>query len=118
MKPQAKYISLLERELEYLRELLGQARKDLEFYRAKVERLELALMKDKAFAFDLSPEKVSGITETKFEKAPHRLPFSEVKRQWNQLTAQQQEKAIADGWDLESPPEVKKEEVDEGKQHV
>ena len=43
MKAAQKYLALLERDCEFLALKLVEARKDIEFYRAKVERLELAI---------------------------------------------------------------------------
>lgn len=115
MKAQAKYLQLLERELEYLRDLLGQARKDVEFYRGKVERLELSLREAgvPVAAPDLPAGKSLAQTVAELKKLPSgRVPFSELKRRWSAMSEKEQEKALQDGWNLDQ--EVK-EESNEGK---
>jgi hypothetical protein len=85
MKPLAKYVKLLERDVEDMREQLAQARADTEFYRGKVERLELIIVPGK------SPSRTSAIsvfatistwTRTPSERSrlpPHRpLPSSRL----------------------------------------
>lgn len=115
MKAQGKYVQLLETELESYKNLLGQARKDVEFYRAKVERLELSLREAgvavaaPAAALEQRPEEVVST----LKKLPSgRLPFNEIKRRWQAMSEADQEKALKDGWNLDA--ELAKEASDAG----
>lgn len=117
MKAQGKYVQLLERELEYLRVLLGQARSDVEFYRGKVERLELSLREaGVAVAAPLElverPERPEDQV-SKLKKLPSgRLPFNEIKRRWQAMSEKEQEEALKNGWNLDA--ELAKEGTNEG----
>lgn len=119
MKSQAKYVALLERELEYVRGLLEHARKDVEFYRGKVERLELSLMSNAGAAAQVDyvartetqqKDPVAKLREVK-QMPSGRLPFHEIKRRWNAMSAEEQQKAIDEGWELDGKP---KEETNAG----
>jgi hypothetical protein len=106
VKPLAKYVQLLEKELEFLRVQFIQSRLDVEFYRGKCERLELAVMSvtvapAAAEYVARSEQQKPGIREVKLRSAPTRLPFSDLKHKWNAMTAEQQEKAIQEGWTVE-----------------
>ena len=46
--------------------------------------------------------------------APH-VPFSELKRRWNQLSEAEQEKAMAEGWQVDLEKANKEEEANAGK---
>ena len=109
MKAAAKYIQLLERDCEFLALKLVEARKDIEFYRAKVERLELALAQTGLTPAHIAMQPTAAVRDKKPMQlgAPH-VPFSELKRRWNQLSEAEQEKAMAEGWQVDL--ETKKEE--------
>lgn len=96
-----------------MRAQLGLARKDLEFYRAKVERLELSLREAGVpVAAPELPRKSLADTVSELKKMPSgRLPFSEIKRRWMNMSEADQQKAIDDGmWN----PEEQKEENNAG----
>lgn len=115
MKAQGKYVQLLENELEAYKTLLGQARKDIEFYRGKVERLELSLREAGVpVAAPELPRKSLADTVSQLKKLPSgKLPFSEIKRRWNMMSQEEQEKAVDEGnWDIDA--ELKKEETNAG----
>jgi hypothetical protein len=109
VKAAAKYIQLLERDCEFLALKLVEARKDIEFYRAKVERLELALAQTGLTPAHIAMQPTAAVRDKKPMQlgAPH-VPFSELKRRWNQLSEAEQEKAMAEGWQVDL--ETKKEE--------
>ncbi|HEX8800421.1 MAG TPA: hypothetical protein VF772_17515 [Terriglobales bacterium] len=117
MKSQAKYVQLLERELEAFKSLLGQARKDIEFYRAKVERLELSL-REAGMIVAAPPTEAKSLADTvsELKRLPSgKMPFQELKRRWQNLTEAEQQKALVDGWNLDAPPtEEKKEDANAG----
>lgn len=117
MKAQGKYIQLLEGELESYKALLGQARKDIEYYRAKVERLELSLRDAGVVTAApplLSTERPENVV-SKLERLPSgKMPFSEIKRRWNAMSDAEQQKAIVDGWDLDAQIQKEKEEANAG----
>ena len=113
MKAAGKYVQQLETDVKFLRELLAQAHKDVEFYRGKVERLELAIMSNAAapaqidYAHRTETRTANSVEQMRQQSAP-RLPFSEIKRRCNQLSAEDQEKAMADGWNLDEQKEATK----------
>lgn len=100
-----KYIVQLEQDLKLERERLKQARADLELYRGKCERLELAIMNQATapaaveFVRRSEPKKPSP-NQIKLEGALRPM-FSDLKKKWNAMTAEQQEKAVAEGWNVE-----------------
>lgn len=103
----AKYVRLLEDDLKRERELSLQLRADVEFYRGKCERLELALFNQqpagKEYVQRTEPAKPS-IRNVRLETAL-RPVFSDLKRKWNALSAEEQDKAIADGWNVQQETE-------------
>jgi hypothetical protein len=109
VKAATKYVQLLERDCEFLALKLVEARKDIEFYRAKVERLELALAQTGLTPAHIAMQPTAAVRDKKPMQlgAPH-VPFSELKRRWNQLSEAEQEKAMAEGWQVDL--ETKKEE--------
>lgn len=103
MKAQGKYVQLLEHILKLLEEQVAEARKDVEFYRGKVERLELSLMSGAPMGTAAQVDYLQRTDQPKIPASIHpltpppRMPFAEVKRKWNALTAEEQEKAVAEG---------------------
>ena len=117
MKAAAKYIQLLERDCEFLALKLVEARKDIEFYRAKVERLELAIAQPGVTPAHIAMQPAAPVRENKKPMqlgTPH-VPFSELKRRWNQLSEAEQEKAMAEGWQVDLEKANKEEEANAGK---
>ena len=117
MKAAAKYIQLLERDCEFLALKLVEARKDIEFYRAKVERLELAIAQAGLTPAQIHPAPANPPMRDKKPVqlgTPH-VPFSELKRRWNQLSEAEQEKAMAEGWQVDLEKANKEEEANAGK---
>ena len=117
MKAAQKYLALLERDCEFLALKLVEARKDIEFYRAKVERLELAIAQAGLTPAQIHP---APATPPRRDKTPVQLgaphvPFSELKRRWNQLSEAEQEKAMAEGWQVDLEKANKEEEANAGK---
>jgi hypothetical protein len=119
MKAAGKYVQLLEKELEFMRQQLSLARKDIELYRGKCERLELSIMGQplvmqefvaRTDAQTKAPIKDVKINQERFQTPP-RIPFSDLKRRWNAMTQEEQDKAIEDGWEVEAKP---KEEANAG----
>ena len=101
MKSQTKYVQLLEQDLEFMRAQLAAERKDIEFYRGKVERLELSIMSNAAIGAQLdyaasTRDDVSRapVTPPKWEQAARHVPFSEIRRRWNAMSQEEQEKAV------------------------
>ena len=116
MKPQSmqsRYIGTLEAELIFAHRQLEQAREDIEFYRGKVERLELAIMSNPPAQQEYVQTQVVQHPDIKDVKASPlvspRIPFSDLKRKWSAMSAEEQEKAMQQGWELEKP---KEEEAD------
>lgn len=70
---------------------LAQTRKDLEHYRGKCERLELALLRKNDVV--LPQTETRSITETKIEK-PKRKTWKEVGSEWLKLKPEEQDKMI------------------------
>jgi hypothetical protein len=117
MKAAQKYLALLERDCEFLALKLVEARKDIEFYRAKVERLELAIAQAGLTPAQIYPAPANPPMRDKKPVqlgAPH-VPFSELKRRWNQLSEAEQEKAMAEGWQVDLEKANKEEEANAGK---
>jgi hypothetical protein len=83
-----------------------ELRRDLEFYRGKCERLELAMasqgnaaQQHYATRTDLPPARAATLERTQL---PTRKSFAELKREWNALTEAQQEEIEKSGkWDTE-----------------
>lgn len=105
--------NLALRYIDTLEKMLQLERERVEFYRGKCERLELAIMSQANSAAQQSyaaRTDAPPITETKVEM-PRHVPFNELKRRWNTLSLEEQEKAIAEGnWNADQP----KEEIHEG----
>jgi len=117
MKAAQKYLALLERDCEFLALKLVEARKDIEFYRAKVERLELAIAQAGLTPAQIHPAPANPPMRDKKPVqlgTPH-VPFSELKRRWNQLSEAEQEKAMAEGWQVDLEKANKEEEANAGK---
>lgn len=117
MKALSKYVQLLERELEIKRKQIDEARKDLEYYRGKCERLELAVMSyapAPAAAEYVARSDKPAVKDVKVHPpVPPRIPFGDLKRKWAALSAEEQDKALKDGWDVEKE-EAAKEEANAG----
>lgn len=103
MKAFSKYVQLLEKQLALAEKQLSAARQDVEFYRGKCERLELAIMSNPPAqqAFAARQEKPA-IDKVRVPQPPPRIPFSDLKTRWNSLSQDEQEKALKDGWDIET----------------
>ena len=117
MKAAQKYLALLERDCEFLALKLVEARKDIEFYRAKIERLELAIAQAGLTPAQIHPAPANPPMRDKKPVqlgTPH-VPFSELKRRWNQLSEAEQEKAMAEGWQVDLEKANKEEEANAGK---
>lgn len=100
-------ISTLQNDVEFLRGIIKEQRYDIEFYRGKVERLELAIMSNPpAQETYVQTEIVQkpAITEVK-PQVPPRIPFMDLKRKWMAMSAEEQEKAIEAGWEVDKPKE-------------
>jgi hypothetical protein len=98
----AKYIRQLEKQLQQQRADLKTLRQDLEFYRGKVERLEVSLMQNAP-----AMQSYASRTEQKprigqeLEQTPQRLPFRELQRRWGAMNESDQAKALEQGWNVE-----------------
>lgn len=108
----SKYIALLEADLRLERERLKTARADVEFYRGKCEKLELAVLESStagvadSYVKRAEPRRPS-IGQQKIESAL-RPKFQEIRQRWNALSAEQQEKIQETGeWKLEGEPQAK-----------
>src|SRR5215472_1250352 len=99
-----KYVKLLEFDLAQGIERENKLRADVEFYRGKCERLELALNQTGSPAqqnyVERSEPKKPPIGQTRIEGM--RPPFSELRRRWLALSEQEQETAHKDGWTVEN----------------
>jgi hypothetical protein len=110
MKPQSmqsRFIATLEAELATAHKHLAQAREDIEFYRGKVERLELAIMSNPPAQQEYVETQVvvrPAIKDVK-PQVPPRMPFSDLKQKWNSMSAEEQEKAMEAGWEVDKPKE-------------
>jgi hypothetical protein len=107
----SKYIAQLEADLKLERERLRTARADVEFYRGKCEKLELAVLESStagvadSYVRRAEPRRPS-IAQTKIETAL-RPKFQELRRKWDELDANQQEEILKTGeWDVSKTPEV------------
>jgi hypothetical protein len=101
----AKYIVTLEADLKLERERLKVARADLEFYRGKCEKLELAVLESStahvadSYVKRAEPRRPS-MGQVKIESAL-RPKFQELRRKWDNLSAAEQEKVVETGeWDV------------------
>lgn len=111
MNYQQKYVKLLEEDL-------AQARKDLEFYRGKCERLEMtgSVLTGSVRGMDgkcepirfsynqtfplVEPDTKSGSTgSTGSTDTKSTLSFRELKERWMSMSAEEQKEAVANGWD-------------------
>lgn len=101
-----QYVKLLEQDLSLERERSKELREDLKFYRGKCERLELSMAQlgnPAQQSYADRAERVERPAAARFEQLqPPRKRFSDLKREWNTLSAEQQEKIVATGtWDTE-----------------
>lgn len=97
----------LENEVEFLRTIVKQQREDVEFYRGKVERLELAIMSNPPAQQEYVQTEVvvkPSIKDVRPQVAPQ-IPFSDLKRKWAAMSAEEQEKAMQEGWEIDKPKE-------------
>ena len=108
-----KYIAQLEADLKLERERVKIYRSDVEFYRGKCEKLELAILESatgssaagESYVRRAEPKRPS-IGQVKLEGAL-RPKFQELRQRWDALTAAQQEQVMKTGqWDLEKEVEV------------
>lgn len=96
-----KYIAQLEKDLALERKRNEQNRADLEFYRGKCERLELSIMNSSpapaaaGYAARSEPKRPS-IGSVKLRESMRPM-FSELQKKWNDLSAEEQAKAVAEG---------------------
>jgi hypothetical protein len=103
--------------IEYLKADLATMRKDLEFYRGKCERLELAIMnsdtkREAAVEFvERTDEARPSIRTAVVPQAPprnpaegYKTPFAKLREKWDSMTPAEQ--AIAQG-QAPAEPEVK-----------
>jgi hypothetical protein len=126
-----RYLERLESDVEFLRQQLREARADLEFYRGKVERLELSMMNagmlGGAAAQQYAQMAAGAPTPNMLQQgppapllsgvqsqlhvglAPSRMPFSEIKRKWMALSEEEQARAMEQGFKVDE-----KEESDAG----
>lgn len=99
-----KYIELLERDLKLERARLELLRRDVDFYRGKCERLELSIMNAQPVAgreyVERTDPKRPGVGETRL-RSQMRPIFRDLKQKWDALSAEDQEKAMKDGWNVE-----------------
>ncbi|MBA0088349.1 MAG: hypothetical protein HRJ53_25470 [Acidobacteria bacterium Pan2503] len=106
-----KYVQLLEFDLAQSIEREKQLRADLEFYRGKVERLEVSLMANppamQSYA-TRTDQKPRLVEHGELTGVGARLPFRELQRRWGAMNETDQEKAMTNGWIVE------KEAVHEG----
>jgi hypothetical protein len=113
---QSRFIQMLEVELSFANNQLVEAREDIEFYRAKVERLEQAIMSNPRAQQEYVQSEVllrPAIKDVKVApQTPPRIPFSDLKRQWAAMSAEEQEKAMQDGWEVDK--QQPKEEANAG----
>lgn len=113
-KTPSEFVRQLLNDVEFMRSIIKEQREDVEFYRGKVERLELALMSNPpAQETYVRTEVVQKppIKEVKLQQqAPPRIPFSDLKQKWMSMSEEDQEKALQGGWQVDQP----KEEVHEG----
>lgn len=120
MKALSKYMQLLEKQLELAEERLADARKDLEFYRGKCERLEMAVMSVAAAPAAAEYVSRSDKPPIREARAPQplgvpRIPFGDLKRKWNAMSAEEQDKAMKEGWDVDQAAIKQEEEANAGK---
>lgn len=99
------YILMLQNDLKLERERLKVARADLEFYRGKCEKLELAVLESStahiadSYIKRAEPRRPS-MGQVKIETAL-RPKFQELRRKWDNLSAAEQEKVVETGeWDV------------------
>lgn len=106
------YVKLLEQSLARAQKDLERERKRVDFLEGKCERLELVVMSvkneagaeyvDRSDRAAAPPQKKPKITQVPVT-TPARVPFREVREQWESLTEKQQEEALAQG-NLEVKP--------------
>ena len=99
-----QYVKLLEDDLRLERERTKEQREDLKFYRGKCERLELALA-SQGNAAQQAYEARTGIEirpPIERTEVPRRKSRQDLVREWNNLTAEQQEAVQQTGvWNTE-----------------
>jgi len=100
-----RYVKLLEFDMAQSIEREKELRKDLEYYRGKCERLELAIATaGNAAQRDYSAQsRAPGLLPNiEHIQLPARKSFADLKREWNELSQEQQEKIVEQGkWDTE-----------------
>jgi len=100
-----KYVKLLEFDLAQAIEREKELRKDLEFYRGKCERMELAMATtgnaaQREYSAQSRPPGLAPHLER--IQLPSRKNFADLRREWNALSQEQQEKIVEEGkWDTE-----------------
>ena len=102
-------ISTLQNDVAFLRQIVKEQRYDIEFYRGKVERLELALMSNVPAQEHYAQMEVVQKPAVTSAKAPQqlapRIPFSDLKQKWMAMSQEEQEQALQAGWEVDKPKE-------------
>ena len=109
----SRYIAQLETDLKLERERIKVYRADVEFYRGKCEKLELAILETspsgsaQSFVKRADPRRPS-IMQTKLENTM-KPKFQELRKKWDSLSAEDQEKIVETGeWNVgETEPATK-----------
>ena len=105
----AKTKTLAERFVDHLEGEVADLRSTVSFLTGKVERLELAIMEYKsepaqAYVARTDNANRPKITEVPVEKRPlNRSDFAAVKRTWDGMTQEEQEKAVESGLEVLTP---------------
>lgn len=109
-----KYVSLLEQSNARALKDLERERKRVDFLEGKCDRLELVVLSMKGEAGRDYAERSDRAAEPPaprkppIEKVPAavptRMPFSQIREQWNNLTPEQQEEALQKGNIEEAKP--------------
>jgi len=95
----AKKLASVEREfIDYLKGEVAFARAEYAFLKGKVERLELATFKHgNEIARDYAARTPIEQTVVEPPKEPSKKPWKQVKDEWESMTDEQKEAAIAKG---------------------
>jgi hypothetical protein len=97
-----------ERYIRFLERIVSEQRKDLKFLEGKCERLELTVMNSAPAA---APREYVARTDrptvSQIEQlTPTHMPFRDLRRRWQSMSAEQQELAIKNGeWKIEEEDE-------------